>query len=71
MVFVGILALVLVVATWLYGDQKGRTKLVILAVYLAMWDLLFFGGWAVPFAQRIFCLFVGYWTFGRSFLGRR
>ena len=29
MLFVAILALVLVVATWLFGDQEGRTELVI------------------------------------------
>jgi hypothetical protein len=71
MLFVAILALVLVVATWLYGDQEGRTKLGITAVYLATWGLLFVGPWAVLFAQCIFCIVVGYWTFGRSFLGRR
>src|SRR5262245_65369124 len=67
MLYVTILALVLVVATWLYGDQEGRTKLGITAVYLATWGLLFVGSWAVLFAQCIFCIIVGYWTFGRSF----
>jgi hypothetical protein len=71
MLFVAILALVLVVATWLYGDQEGRTKLVITAVYLATWGLLFVDPLAVLFTQCIFCMVVGYWTFGRSFLGRR
>ena len=47
LLFVEILALVLVVATWLYGDQEGRTKLVITVVYLATWGLIFVGGWAV------------------------
>ncbi len=71
--FVFVLALVLVVAMWFVGDQEFRAKLIVTAIYLGLWLFLFLdptGGWLLLAAQALFCVVVGYWTFGSSF-GRR
>jgi hypothetical protein len=65
--FVFIMALVLVIAMWAVGEQEFRTKLILTIVYLATWGLFFVDGWAVLAAQAIFCIVVGFWTFGKHF----
>ncbi len=72
--FVAILALVLVGAMWFVGEQDLRQKLIVTGVYIALWGFLFFdptGGWLMLAGQALFCVVVGYWTFGSRFGGRR
>lgn len=54
----------LLVANWLIGDQERMTKLILIAVYLLTWMLLFVGWWAVSGAQAILCMVLGFMTFG-------
>jgi hypothetical protein len=65
--FVAILALVLVGAMWYAGEQDLRQKVIVTVVYVALWGLIFIDGWLLLAGQGLFCIVVGYWTFGSSF----
>ena len=65
--FVGVLALVLLVCLWFVGEQEFRTKLILTGIYVAMWGLLFVGpsgGYFMMAAMALWCIVVGYGTFG-------
>ena len=71
--FVAVLALVLLVATWIVGDQELRTKLILTGIYIGLWVFVFLdptGGWLMLAGQALYCVVVSYWTFGSRF-GRR
>jgi hypothetical protein len=68
--FVGVLALVLLVCMWFVGDQEFRTKLILTIIYLALWGLIFAGesgGWFMLAGMSLWCIVVGYSTFGKHF----
>jgi hypothetical protein len=72
-IFVAVLGLVLLLATWFVGDQEFRTKVILTLIYLGLWVFLFLdptGGWLMFAGQALFCLVLGSWTFGGR-LGRR
>ncbi|HEV3143141.1 MAG TPA: hypothetical protein VGZ47_04575 [Gemmataceae bacterium] len=59
-----VLAFVLLVCCWIWGDLEFRPKLIVTAVYLGSWLLLFISPYAVIAVQALFCVVVGYMTFG-------
>lgn len=69
--FVGILALVLLFCMWFVGEQEFRTKVILTAVYFAMWAIPFVpiegGGYFLYAAMALWCVVVGYGTFGKNF----
>lgn len=67
--FVAILALVLLVSMWMVGEQEFRTKLILTAVHVAVWGMVFVPHifWLAFSAMCLWCIVVGYWTFGSSF----
>jgi hypothetical protein len=68
--FVGILAIVLLVCLWWVGDQEFRTKAIFTVIYFALWGLLFLGEsgvWFTYAAMSLWSVVVGYSTFGKNF----
>jgi hypothetical protein len=60
-------ALVLLVGMWLVGDQELKAKLILTAVVVGLFVLGFLdptGGWIVISVLFVWCVIVGYWTFG-------
>jgi hypothetical protein len=64
-------AIVLLGCNWIVGDQKTITKILLTAVYLLSWLLLYVGFWAVSAAQAIFAIVVGTMTFGIDWMMKR
>jgi hypothetical protein len=69
--FVYVLAAVLLVCLWLFGEVEFRTKLVLTLLYGATWLLLLASPYAVLAAQALMAMILGGTTFGVEFLGRR
>jgi hypothetical protein len=71
-VFVLFLGLVVLIACWWIGDVGLTTKIILTAIYLASFGLLFIPNWSFLFivVQCIFILIVGAMTFGTSWLKR-
>lgn len=71
--FVLVLGLVLIVCLWIVGDVEFRLKVILTALYLGSFGLLF--ATAYPFAfmvsQCILVAVIAVATFGVEFLGRR
>ena len=56
---------------WILGDQSTITKIIVTAVYLLSWLLLYIGWWAVSPAHAIFAIVVGTMTFGIDWMMKR
>jgi hypothetical protein len=69
MIFVWILGAVLLVSLWAVGDQEFRTKVILTVVFLVLWGLVAIPGalYFVFAGQCLWCIVVGYWTFGKDF----
>jgi hypothetical protein len=67
MLFVGILALILTAAMWWMGEWEFRTKLILTLIYFGTWLLVLVNPYLVLAAQALYCVVVGYGTFGSSF----
>lgn len=70
MLFVSILGIVLLVCMWAVGEQEFRTKAILTVVYLALVGLMFVDpmiGLFMFAGQCLWCIIVGYGTFGSSF----
>jgi hypothetical protein len=68
--FVGFLGIILLVCMWWMGDQEFRTKVILTVVYLGLWVLIFvdpMSGYLAFAGMCLWCIVVGYWTFGKSF----
>jgi hypothetical protein len=65
------LAIVLLGCNWIVGDQRTVTKIVLTAIYVSSWFLVYIGFWAVSAVQAIFCIVVGTMTFGIDWMMRR
>jgi hypothetical protein len=64
-------AIVLLGCNWIIGDQSTLTKIVLTAVYLLGWLLLYVGFWAVSAAHAAFAVVVGTMTFGIDWMMRQ
>lgn len=68
--FVLIMGAVLLVCLWAVGDQEFRTKAILTVVYVALVGLMFVDPMVGMFmfaGQCLWCVVVGYWTFGKNF----
>jgi hypothetical protein len=68
--FVLYLTLVLLVCLWWVGDQEFRTKLILTLVYAGLWGLGLLAPdafWVTFAGMCLWCVVVGYWTFGKHF----
>ena len=68
--FVGVMAIVLLVCMWWMGEWEFRTKLIFTVLYFALWGLVFVGeggGYFMYAGMALWCIVVGYGTFGKNF----
>jgi hypothetical protein len=66
---VHLLALILLIACWLVGEQEPRTKLILTGIYVLSWLLAFVDVWALIGTQAVLALVLGALTFAGG--GRR
>ncbi len=66
-----VIAIVLLGCNWIVGDQRTLTKIILTAIYVSSWFLVYVGFWAVSAVQAIFCIVVGTMTFGIDWMMRR
>ncbi len=66
-----ILALVLIVCVWVFGDVDLWAKLVLTALYLASWTLLLWSPWIMFSAHSLLSIVFGAVAFGVDWLNQR
>ena len=69
--FPAILALVLIVCVWIFGDVSFGTKLVLTVLYLASWALMLLSPWIMITAHALLSIVFGAVAFGVDWLNQR
>jgi hypothetical protein len=69
--FVGVLALALLICCWIVGDLEFRTKLILTLLYLGSWGLIFVNVGLLISAQALLCIVLGFATYGPDLSRRR
>jgi hypothetical protein len=57
-----VIAIILLACHWMVGDQRAVTKLILTAIYVSSWFLVYVGFWAVSAVQAIFASSLGPWN---------
>ena len=69
--FPAILALVLIVCVWIFGDVSLGTKLMLTVLYLASWALVLLSPWIMIAAHALLSIVFGAAAFGVDWLNQR